>query len=95
MQQEQEARASYEAHFEKYEESHIGGFRRIYPINGNEERYGKYFNQSTSLCAQTVASKARADLAKQMRQDLEQKQKELEKCVTINITKSIIMRIDY
>ena len=77
--QQDEVRASYEAHFESYEQKHLGGFRRIYTKNGNEEKYEKYFNQSTSLCSETAASRARADLAKQLREELQSKQKEFEK----------------
>ena len=77
--QQHEVRASYEAHFESYEQEHLGGFRRIYTKNGNEEKYEKYFNQSTSLCSETAASRARADLAKQLREELQSKQKEFEK----------------
>jgi tubulin polyglutamylase TTLL6/13 len=76
---DKDVKAEYMTHFEKYEETHLGEYRRIYPLNGNEEKYVKFFNQNTSLCVQTIASKARADLAKQMREELELKQKEMEK----------------
>lgn len=55
----------------------MGGFRRIYP-NGNEEHYEKFFNQSTSLCAETASSRARTELSRLQREDIEAKQKELE-----------------
>lgn len=55
----------------------MGGFRRIYP-RGNEELYAKFFNQSTSLCAETAASRARSELSKLQREDIESKQRELE-----------------
>ena len=71
-------RAKYEIHLETYEKSHLGGFRKIYP-NKNEEKYSKFFDQSTSLCSETAASKARSELAKIQREDIEAKQKELEK----------------
>ncbi|XP_019857814.1 PREDICTED: tubulin polyglutamylase ttll6-like [Amphimedon queenslandica] len=77
--QERDIRLKYEAQFEKYEETHCGGYRRIYPRDGNEEKYQKYFNQNTSLCTQTTASRARADLARQLREQVEAKQKELER----------------
>ncbi|XP_011408951.2 PREDICTED: tubulin polyglutamylase ttll6-like, partial [Amphimedon queenslandica] len=77
--QERDIRLKYEAQFEKYEETHCGGYRRIYPRDGNEEKYQKYFNQNTSLCTQTIASRARADLARQLREQVEAKQKELER----------------
>lgn len=67
----------YEAHFASHEKTHLGGFRRIYP-NGNEEYYSKFFDQSTSLCAETAASRARSELAKQLREELQAKQQEAE-----------------
>lgn len=70
-------RAKYELHLERYEQSHLGGFRRIYP-QGNEERYAMFFDQSTSLCAETVASRARIELARLQREDIEARQKESE-----------------
>ena len=78
---DKDIRQKYEAQFEKYEETHCGGYRRIYPRDGNEEKYQKYFNQNTSLCTETIASRARADLARQLREQVEAKQKELEKYV--------------
>ena len=43
----------------------MGGFRRIYPQYGDgEDPYTKFFDQSTSLCAETAASRARAELAR-------------------------------
>ena len=38
--------------------------RRIYPQNNNEEKYSQLFEQSSSLCAETAASKARNELVK-------------------------------
>lgn len=55
----------------------MGGFRRIYPQN-NEELYEKFFDQRTSLCAETAASRARCELSKLQREDIETKQRELE-----------------
>ncbi len=76
-QAEEDTRAKYEAHLETYEKTHMGGFRRIYP-NGNEEYYSKFFNHGTSLCAETAASKARTELSRQQREEIEAKQKELQ-----------------
>lgn len=39
-------------------------YRRIYPENNNEQKYSELFEQSSSLCAETAASKARNELAK-------------------------------
>lgn len=74
---EDDTREKYEVHLEAYERSHVGGFRRIYP-QGNEAEYAKYFDQSTSLCAETAASRARTDLARQHKEEIEAKQKERE-----------------
>lgn len=71
-------RAKYALHLEKYEKTHLGGYRRIYPKDNNEEVYAKFFNQSTSLCAETAASRARSELSKMQREDIATKQKELE-----------------
>ena len=70
-------REKYELHLESYERSHKGGFRRVYPLD-NEADYEKYFDQSTSLCAETAASRARTDLARQQKEEIEAKQKEKE-----------------
>ena len=74
---EEDVRCKYALHLEKYELTHIGGFRRIYP-NNNEKDYVKFFDQSTSLCAETAASRARTELSKLQREDLESKQREME-----------------
>jgi len=76
-QAESDVRAKYEAHLETYEKTHMGGFRRIYP---NEEKayYAKFFDQSTSLCTETAASRARSELSKQQREGIEAKLKETE-----------------
>lgn len=76
-QAESDVRAKYEARLETYEKTHMGGFRRIYP---NEEKayYAKFFDQSTSLCTETAASRARSELSKQQREGIEAKLKETE-----------------
>ncbi len=47
----------------KYEDNNLGGFRRIYPIEGHE-KYDKYFQHSGSLFQETAASKARGECAR-------------------------------
>ena len=44
----------------------MGGYRRIYPQEGweGDDPYAKFFEQSSSLCAETAASKARMELAR-------------------------------
>lgn len=64
---DEEEKAKYTAHQQAYEKKYIGGFRRIYPLweeEGKDDPYLKYFEQSTSLCADTAASKARMELAR-------------------------------
>ena len=65
------------AQLENYESSHAGGFRRIYPEE-NEERYAKFFDQGTSLCSETTASRARSELSKKLREEIEAKKKEID-----------------
>ncbi len=74
---EDDSRAKYEARLESYETTHRGGLRRIYP-NGNEDYYAPFYTQSTSLCAETAASKMRVELSRQQREEIKAKQKETE-----------------
>ena len=74
---EEDIRNKYAIHLERYEKTHMGGFRKIYP-NHNEELYEKFFDQRTSLCAETAASRARCELSRIQREDIEAKQRELE-----------------
>ena len=74
---DEEIRRKYLARLEDFESTHSGGFRRIYP-NDNEERYAKFFDQGTSLCAETAASRARSELSKQQRVEIETKQNEFD-----------------
>ena len=46
----------------KYEDSHLGNFRRIYPGEGHE-KYEKFFQNSGSLYQETAAFKARSECA--------------------------------
>ena len=47
----------------RYEDSHLGNFRRIYPGPGHE-KYEKYFHNSGSLYQETAAFKARSECAR-------------------------------
>lgn len=47
----------------KYENEHMGGFRRIYPMDGHE-KYNQFFENSCSLFQTTTAAKAREEAAK-------------------------------
>ena len=54
------------AHLLAHEKKHMGGFRRIYPVESSaDNHYSKFFEQSSSsLCSETAASKARSELAR-------------------------------
>ncbi|XP_076856562.1 tubulin polyglutamylase ttll6 isoform X3 [Brachyhypopomus gauderio] len=76
----EELRQSYAASVEqmqRYEAKHLGGFRRIYPIEGGE-KYERYFKHSGSLFQETAASKAREECARQQLQELRLKQEQKE-----------------
>ncbi|XP_064013888.1 tubulin polyglutamylase TTLL13 isoform X2 [Pogoniulus pusillus] len=62
---------------ERYEESHCGGYRRIYPAQGTE-RYEPFFRQSSSLFQETVASRAREQCARQQLEEIRLKKEKLE-----------------
>lgn len=61
----------------KYEDTHLGDFRRVYP-NGNEEKYEKYFENSGSLFQETTASKARTECSRIQREQILAKKQEIE-----------------
>jgi len=48
---------------EKYEDGHLGNFRRIYPAPGSA-KYDKYFSTNVSLYQETAAFKARSECAR-------------------------------
>ena len=62
----------------KYELEHGNGYYRIYPplpdSGLTEAKYAKFFEHSGTLFSETVASKARGEAAKQIREDLKQKE---------------------
>ncbi|KAL1778848.1 tubulin polyglutamylase TTLL6 [Sigmodon hispidus] len=58
---------------EEYEKKNCGGFRLIYP-GLNLEKYEKFFQDNSSLFQNTVASRARELYARQLIQELRQKQ---------------------
>ena len=65
--QEEREREGYMTHLLAHEKKYMGGFRRIYPVEGcTEDPYSKFFEQSSSsLCSETAASKVRSELARQ------------------------------
>lgn len=57
------SQAAWLAQAEKYENTHLGGYRRIYPACGTD-KYEPFFKHSGSLFQETVASKAREECAR-------------------------------
>ena len=57
------AQQQYIESLEKYENNHLGNFRRIYPGIGSE-KYEKFFHSSGTLFQETAAFKARSELAR-------------------------------
>lgn len=62
---------------EKYEDSHLGGYQRIYP-QATGDKYEKFFKHSGSLFQETAASKAREECARQQLEELRLKQEHKE-----------------
>ncbi|KAM4843147.1 tubulin polyglutamylase TTLL6 isoform 1-T2 [Thomomys bottae] len=54
---------------EKYEMENCGGFRLIYPCE-NMEKYGKFFQDNSSLFQNTATSRAREQYARQLIEEL-------------------------
>uniref|UniRef100_A0A1I8HYV3 Tubulin--tyrosine ligase-like protein 9 n=1 Tax=Macrostomum lignano TaxID=282301 RepID=A0A1I8HYV3_9PLAT len=58
----------------RYEDAHLGNYRRIYPPQaGQADRYERFMTQAGSIYHETAAARARADCARQLRRDLERK----------------------
>ncbi|XP_012867320.1 PREDICTED: tubulin polyglutamylase TTLL13-like [Dipodomys ordii] len=62
---------------ERYEDSHLGGYRRIYP-GPDSEKYKPFFKHNGSLFQETAASKAREECARQQLEEIRQKQEQKE-----------------
>ncbi|XP_078539376.1 LOW QUALITY PROTEIN: tubulin polyglutamylase TTLL13 [Lissotriton helveticus] len=62
---------------EKYEDSHLGGFRRIFPSE-KSDKYEKFFKHNGSLFHETAASKAREECARLQLEELRLKQEQRE-----------------
>lgn len=62
---------------ERYEDSHLGGYRRIYP-GPNTEKYVPFFKNNGSLFQETAASKAREECARQQLEEIRLKQEQQE-----------------
>ncbi|KAJ6662831.1 hypothetical protein lerEdw1_011035 [Lerista edwardsae] len=75
--QMESSQAAWLAQAEKYEDTHLGGYRRIFPAEGTE-KYAPFFKHSGSLFQETVASKAREECARQQLEEIRQKQEQKE-----------------
>uniref|UniRef100_A0ACB8G6Z1 Uncharacterized protein n=1 Tax=Sphaerodactylus townsendi TaxID=933632 RepID=A0ACB8G6Z1_9SAUR len=75
--QMESTQAAWLAQAEEYENSHLGGFRRVFPAWGTE-KYVPFFAHSGSLFQETVASKAREECARQQLEEIRQKQEQRE-----------------
>ncbi|XP_070619628.1 tubulin polyglutamylase TTLL13 isoform X4 [Erythrolamprus reginae] len=75
--QMESSHAAWLAQSEKYENSHLGHYRRIFPSYGTE-KYSPFFKHSGSLFQETVASKAREECARQQLEEIRQKQEQRE-----------------
>ncbi|XP_023566230.1 tubulin polyglutamylase TTLL13 isoform X2 [Octodon degus] len=62
---------------QKYEDSHLGGYRRIYP-GPDMEKYAPFFKHNGSLFQETAASKAREECARQQLEEIRLKQEQHE-----------------
>ncbi|XP_056662231.1 tubulin polyglutamylase TTLL13 isoform X2 [Monodelphis domestica] len=71
---------------ERYENSHLGGYRRIYP-GPDTEKYAPFFKHNGSLFQETAASKAREECARQQLEEIRLKQEQLEATGNNNIKK--------
>ena len=76
----------YIDNLKKFEDSHIGNFRRIYPEN-NEEIYDRFFANSCSLFQETAASKARGECARLQREEIQMKSQYIEHMRKLNSAK--------
>ncbi|CAG5133283.1 unnamed protein product, partial [Candidula unifasciata] len=71
------AQSQYIIQLEKYENDHVGNFRRIYPLPGSE-KYDKYFHSSGTLFQETAAFKARQEMARQQREEIIRKKEKFD-----------------
>lgn len=64
----------------QYEETHMGNYRRIYPLEegSTTEKYEKFFHSSGSLYQETAAHKARSECARQQREEINRKNEKMD-----------------
>ncbi|KAF5403738.1 hypothetical protein PHET_02776 [Paragonimus heterotremus] len=61
---------------EKYESSHMGNFRLIYPC-ATKDKYEPFLNPNASFYQETMTYKVRSECARQMREEIRVKQEKL------------------
>lgn len=71
------AQQQYLEQLERYENNHMGNFRRIFPTPGCD-KYDKYFHSSGTLFQETAAFRARTELARQQREEIMRKKEKME-----------------
>jgi len=60
----------------RWESKHMGGFRRIYPLeDGEKDIYEKFFENTGSLYQTTASTKAREEAVRLQRMEIENKSK--------------------
>ncbi|GAB1610527.1 tubulin polyglutamylase ttll6-like [Argonauta hians] len=79
--EQEQAHEKYLENLANYESSHLGNFRRIYPSQ-NSHKYDQFFQSSSSLFQETIAFKARSEMARQQREDLLKKQIENDELIS-------------
>ncbi|CAF1413145.1 unnamed protein product [Rotaria magnacalcarata] len=67
----------WQKEIEKWEEQHMGNYRRIYPGPDSAQKYDRFYTQSGTLYSETAASKARLEQAKAQIDELQRKQDKL------------------
>ncbi|XP_046559027.1 LOW QUALITY PROTEIN: tubulin polyglutamylase ttll6-like [Haliotis rubra] len=76
----EQAQAQFIEQQERYENTHMGNFRRIYPGPGCD-KYDKFFHSSGTLFQETAAFRARAELARQQREEIIRKKEKMESMI--------------
>ncbi|KFO73779.1 Tubulin polyglutamylase TTLL13, partial [Cuculus canorus] len=71
------SQATWLSQAEQYEDSHLGGYRRIYPACGTD-KYEPFFKQSGSLFQETVSSRAREECARLQLKEIRLKEEKFE-----------------
>ncbi|CAH8550204.1 unnamed protein product [Heterobilharzia americana] len=67
----------YQAISEKYESTHLGNFRLIYP-SSDMEKYSPFLNPTSTFYQETVTYKVRSECARQLREEIRLKHEKLD-----------------